>query len=568
MDSIFIGLLNKMGLLMMLAFLLSKTTLLRKLLTKQSMMKLDVLVLIGIFGMLGALGSYFSIPFNGALVNTRIIGVAAGGILGGPVVGFGAGLIAGLHRYFLDLNGLTTFACSFSTIIEGTMSGLVYYIVRDKEKKWMYGLGYGAFAEIFRKLMLLVFVRPISEAVLIIENIALPMIIVNSIGLALFLAMIENAFVEQEKASAHQAKLTLRIANKTLPIFRKGFNYDTAKMATEIIFDEIQISAVAITDREKILSHIGIGSDHHKPGGRIMTELTKRVMNNGEYEIVSDKQFIDCDHPNCALSSAVIVPLKEQDNVLGTLKLYKTENAAITNVDVELALGLAQLFSTQLELSKLEQQSKLLSKAELRSLQAQINPHFLFNVLNTISVLCRVNPVKARDVTVNLAQYYRKNLKKSDEFIELEKEMEHVKSYLAIEKVRFDKKLKVQFNIDEVNCLVPPLIIQPIVENAVKHGLLPKENGGTVTITVYETQTTIEVNISDDGIGIDKDKLTEIFEGNAGKKEIGLYNVNQRLIHIYGENYGLRFTSEVGKGTTVYIRFPKDVREIRGDIFG
>lgn len=553
---------------MMLAFLLSKTKLLRKLITKQNIMKLDVLVLIGIFGMLGALGSYFSIPFNGALVNTRIIGVAAGGILGGPIVGFGAGLIAGIHRYFLDVNGLTTFACSFSTIIEGLMSGIVYYYVQDKEKKWMYGLGYGAAAEIFRKLMLLVFVRPIGEAVIIIENIAVPMIIVNSIGLAIFLAMIENAFIEQEKASAHQAKLTLRIASKTLPIFRKGFNYETAKKAAQIIYDEINIAAVSITDKEKILAHIGVGSDHHVAGGSIMTELTKRVIKNDQYEIVNHKQFIDCNQPNCLLSSAVIVPLKEQEKVLGTLKLYKTENMAITNVDVELALGIAQLFSTQLEVSKIEHQAKLLSKAELRSLQAQINPHFLFNVLNTIAVLCRVNPDKAREVTVNLAQYYRKNLKRSDEFIELEKEMEHVKSYLAIEKVRFDKKLNIEFEMGKVNCLVPPLIIQPIVENAVKHGILPKENGGSVNIKVYETEKTIEVVISDDGVGIPADELSKLFAGSAKKKEIGLYNVNQRLVHLYGEKYGLKLTSTYGKGTTVNLTFPKDVNEIRGELYG
>ncbi len=547
-----------LGILMMLALMLSRTGLFRKLITKQHINLKDKIVLTLIFGGLGMLGSYFSVPFNGALVNTRIIGVVSGGLLAGPFVGTGAGLMAGIHRYFIDPGGFTSVACSVSTILEGIGSGLAYYWVRNKNVKSLYGLYAGITGELFRKTMVLLLARPFADAVTLVKFITIPMVTVNSIGLALFIAVIEGIFKEQEKVSAYQAKVTLNIADRTLPYLRKGINRETAQKTAEIICSMTDFAAVALTDRHQILAHVGMGENHHIPGSRPMTELTKRVIAEQRHYIAQTGEEIECGHNGCPLKSAFIVPLREQNKVIGTLKLYRSGENLISNVDVELGLGLAQLFSTQLELSKLEEQSKLLTKAELRILQSQMNPHFLFNTLNTISILCRVNPSAAREVTRELAKYYRQNLRKNnEELIDIYKELEHVKSYLSIEKVRFNNKLNVEYRIDrDLECLIPPLTIQPLVENAVIHGILPKDEGGTIVIRAENHGEKCCIVVEDNGVGMDETTLKK-FLNMEFTDSIGVYNVRERLRHIFGEDHRYTITSKRGAGTSVTIVLPR-----------
>lgn len=545
------------GILMILALILSRTRLFRKLITKQDINLKDKIILTIIFGSLGMMGSYFSVPFSGALVNTRIIGVVSGGLLGGPFVGIGAGLMAGIHRYIINPNGFTTAACAISTILEGTGSGIAFYWVKKKEKKWLYAMYAGIAGELFRKFMVLLLARPFADAVNLVKFITIPMVIVNSIGLALFIAVIEGIFKEQEKVGAYQAKLALNIANKTLPYLRKGMNRKTAQKTAEIIYSMVDFAAVAITDNEQILAHIGEGEDHHVPGSKFMTELTNKVIDEQDYYIAKTSQEIQCGKNNCPLESAVIVPLKENNKVIGTLKLYRAHENNISNVDVELGLGLAQLFSTQLELSKLEEQSKLLTKAELRILQSQMNPHFLFNALNTISILCRIKPDSARNLTRELAKYYRQNLRKGNkDLIDIYKELDHVKSYLLIEKARFNKKLKIKYQVEkDLECLIPPLTIQPLVENAVIHGILPKDEGGTIVIKVNKQGDKCCIVVEDDGIGMDTD-IFERLSNPESTDSFGLYNVKARLHHLFGENHEFAIDSEKGSRTRVKIVIP------------
>jgi len=559
-----LSLMNRLGMLMMLALFLSRTKLFKRLVTKQNITFQEKLMLTLIFGILGSLGSYFSISFHGALVNTRIIGVAAGGLLGGPLVGFGAGLLAGVHRWFIDIGGFTTFACSVSTVIEGTAAGLCYFWVKDKKNKWVYGFLFGVFGELFRKLMVILFARPFSDALELVRFITVPMVAVNSIGLAMFIAMIQSVIIEEERVGAFQAKLALNIANKTLPYLRKGINKESARKTAEIIMSIVDFEAVAITDRNVILAHIGAGEDHHLCGAKVLTQITRKVISTGKYAVARKSNEIECSNPECPLKSAIIVPLKEEDKVIGTLKLYKRRENDISHVDIELALGLAQLFSTQLELSKIEYQSKLLTLTELKALQSQINPHFLFNTLNTISILCRIQPETARNLINNLAEFYRNNLRGNSILVELETELNHVRSYISIEKARFMKKLNVVYEIDsDLKCLIPPLTIQPIVENAINHGILPKEEGGIVSIKLKDLVSHVEIQVEDNGVGMDKKTIQNALDKDGASVNIGLYNVKSRLKCIYGDSSSLDIESEKGKGTRVTIKIPKDYKVIR-----
>src|SRR5690606_31491430 len=182
-------------------------------------------------------------------------------------------------------------------------------------------------------------------------------------------------------------------------------------------------------------------------GSPVKTSLTKKVIESGEFVIANRKEEIGCEHAGCKLKSAIIVPLKEDDRVIGTLKLYKDEENSMTPIEQELALGLGVIFSTQIELGKIDYQAELLAKAELKALQAQINPHFLFNALNTIISLIRTQPEDARKLLLHLGNYFRNNLQEFDSEVDFYKEIDNVKSYLEIEKARFKDKLNIIYDI-------------------------------------------------------------------------------------------------------------------------
>lgn len=557
MNFIFEGLLNKLGFIILLSYFVTRFPQLKRVIRKEKISWKETIFLSLVFGTIGVMGTYFGIPVHGALANSRVVGVVVGGLLGGPWVGLGAGIIAGGHRWAIDIGGFTAFACAVATISEGLLGGCFSHFVKKQKLKWWRAFIIGIIAEIMQMLIILIIAKPYILALQLVKVIWIPMIIVNALGISLMIAIIESIYVERERIGAHQAQVALNIANKTLPYFRKGLQEESASHAVKIIMDAVDADAVAITDREEILAHVGVGEDHHIAGLKTMTKMTSRVIENGNYVIADTRDQVGCSNEKCKLSSAVIVPLKEKDKVIGTLKLYRVGEQKITTVDVELATGLAQLFSTQLELARLEYQTQLIDKAELKALQAQINPHFLFNALNTIISLVRSNPEKARVLLGNLGDFFRNNLQHAEEMVTLEKEISHVKSYLAIEEARFGDKLKVFYDLPEKTSVkLPPLILQPIVENAVKHGLLPRKNGGSIFIEAHEERDTLVITVKDNGVGMDEDKISQVLSENGMGGRIGISNVNNRLRNVFGAQFGLKINSELEQGTCVILKIP------------
>jgi two-component system sensor histidine kinase LytS len=557
---------NKFGNLFVFAFILSRLKAVRNLVAKKPVRLVDKLVLSVFFGIFGIVGTYFSVEFNGALINTRIIGVATGGLLGGPLVGLTAGLIAGIHRGLIDSGEFTAFACAISTVFEGLMAGYMGKIFQNQNRKWGYAALTGAIAESMRKISVLIFSKPFVAAVALVKEIWIPMVIINSTGLALLFVIIENIFKEQEKMGAYQANLTLKIADKALAYLKEGIYSKNIEQVVRIIYEMTDFDAVSITDREKIVAHIGMGASYYDKGNNLNLKYTQQVLKNGEPVIINDCKEIECKIYQCPLRCFLILPLKENGKVIATLKLYKKKPHAMTTIDVELGIGMSKLFSTQLTLSKLEQNSKLLATAELRALQAQINPHFLFNSLTVIASMCRIDPLKARELITHLSNFFRKNLANNKELVELETEINHVKSYVEIEQARFEDKLLVEYELeDDLDCYLPPLTLQPIVENAIKHGILPKKNGGSVKIIGRKKGKEIEISVVDDGVGIKKEKITDILNNNKYKKSIGINNVNQRLKGMFGEGYGLKIDSKLNEGTSVTLRIPMTTSVLERD---
>lgn len=542
---------NKFGMLFVFAFILFRLRPFRNIVAKKPVNISDKLLLSFVFGIFGIVGTYFSFEYSGGLINTRIIGVATGGLLGGPFVGLVSGIVAGLHRGLINNGGFTGFACAISTVFEGLMAGLMGLAIRNKNNKWMYAALTGTIAELMRKVSVLIFSKPFEKALDFVSHVWLPMVIINSVGLALLFMIIENIFKENEKMRADQANITLETVDKALPFFKNGLCSKNVKKVAEIIYEMTEFDLVKITEMGKIIAKAGRGIEGCS---NYISQNSDSVIKSGKSLVVNYCYLNFNEKPH----SLLILPLKENGKTTGTLELYKEMSNSLTQIDFEIGNGLAKLFSTQLTLSKLENDSKLLEKSELKLLQAQINPHFLFNSLTVISSLCRIDVEKSRGLIIHLSNFYRKTLNVSKEMVDLETEINHVKSYVFIEKARFEDKLEVVYDIPRnLNCFLPPLTLQPIVENAIKHGILPQKMGGTIKISGYQSENGINLKISDDGVGIEKNRLESLMSGsiNLGNS-IGFKNVDMRLKGVFGEEHGLKISSEKYKGTTVSLVIP------------
>jgi len=273
----------------------------------------------------------------------------------------------------------------------------------------------------------------------------------------------------------------------------------------------------------------------------------------------------DCPHP---LKAAVITPLKFRGKVVGTFKLYRATQAPLPSYVARLAVGIAALLGIQMELAELERQRQLAVRARLEALQAQIRPHFLFNVLNTIIMFSRTDPERSRELLVNLSQFFRRSLTTRGNFNTLQDELEYIKIYLSLEQARFGEKLQVKLKIDPrvTGASVPVLTLQPLVENAVVHGLAPKEDVGVVGIRVRQVGDHLHILIADNGVGMDKETQRRVFEEGFGSNMgLGLTNVNERLVSLYGPEYRLRIRSIPGRGTAIRLRIPLQRAAGQGD---
>jgi two-component system, LytTR family, sensor kinase len=212
-----------------------------------------------------------------------------------------------------------------------------------------------------------------------------------------------------------------------------------------------------------------------------------------------------------------------------------------------------------MELEALERQSQLVTRAELDALRAQINPHFLFNTINTITMFIRTDPETARRLLIRLAAFFRHAFKRTGHFSTLEEELECVEAYLILEKARFQEKLQIVRDVDEslLDYEVPVLTMQPLVENSVKHGIMPKMGNGTVSIKVSRQGDHMAVEIADDGVGIPADILPHIFSPGFGSGSgVGLSNVNERLKNLFGVEHGLKLDSTEDTGTRIRFVLP------------
>lgn len=521
----------------------------------------DKFVFIILFSSIAIAGTYAGIPVDDALANSRMIGIMAAGLIAGPSMGGTVGIVSGIHRY--SLGGFTALACAISSLTEGLLAGLVQKYYKRTPVPWPIALAVGFVGEIVQMTIILLVAKPFDQAYLLVSDIAIPMIIANSLGLSLFIKITKDSLHQRGIQKASQNQNILAIARETVRYFRKGLTPESAAAVVRIIKKHSLYDAVSITDTEHVLAYIGAEIEHHAPGvAAHLTNVTIDSLKSGTIHIAYSPKEIGCTVPNCSLKSAIVVPLMIKSRIIGSLKMYYTDPSHVPDAsDVAFAQGLADLFSTQLELTEIDRQQQLAEAAKMQTLHAQINPHFLFNTLNTISSLIRTNPEQARRLLIKFSQMFRFTLQYTGRIISIEKEWEQVTAFLEISIARHGDKLFVTHNISPeiFSYGIPSLTLQPIIENSIKHGLQPREVGGSIAIEGYLTDTDIVFTVTDDGVGFDRDPNYYLEHPPEG--HIGLSNVHRRLRGLYGQQYGLSVTSTPEEGTVVTIRIPKILPE-------
>lgn len=559
---LFLNLSQRFGLLLAGCFAVMTVTAIDKLGPRRDRPLWATALLVAMFGIFGVLGTYSGNVVFQSFANLRGMVVVTAGLFGGPTVGIGAGLIAGGHRYLMDIGGFSALPCGLATIIEGAAAGLVAHRYPARSLDWRLALFLCLGGEMLHQLMVLTMSQPFATALAVVQVIALPMIVFNSLGAALLVQALNLQMNYRQARNRDLARQILSIANQTLAHLRAGLTATSARATAAIILREAHVPAVAVTSGQTILAHLGAGEEHHQAGHEVRTQATLKVIETGEPLFLRHKADICCSEPGCPLTEAIIVPLRKGEGIQGCLKLYGTRHRPLDETLFELAKGLGDLFSTQLELENIGIKNQLLAHAEIRRLQAQINPHFLFNSLNTIASFCRTAPDQARELLLDLSRYMRRNLDSSRGLIRLSDEVEQTNAYLAIEQARFGARIRAEVDLGPgaEDCATPPLIIQPLVENALRHGILPKPEGGVVRLTAWCEGDHLLVEVHDNGLGMAPEQvraITSAVELESLSEGIGARNSNQRLVQLYGPAYAMVVLSSPGEGTSITLRIPQ-----------
>ncbi|WP_373896187.1 LytS/YhcK type 5TM receptor domain-containing protein [Virgibacillus sp. CBA3643] len=568
---------ERLGLLLVIAFVLTRIPGFRSLIYREFSGKM-ALIHAGVFGLFGIAGTITGVVItedftvlrdfvwmvedDQMVVSSSLVAIVIAGLLGGPLVGVGAGIIAGVHLFLLG--GVGFLANSLVNPLTGLLAGYTArFFSQERVISPMKALFIGVFPPILLMHFLLIFNTGATDMIAAINMIGLPVVLSNSIAIAIFTAMIGIVLREQENEAAQAVRQALALAEEAIPYLKNESVAERANGIADLLYEQLKLAAVSVTTEKEIMAHRGLGGDHHLVGNPITTAVSKRVITKGQMLIAHSREEIECKQEKCPLEAAIIIPIMEGNEATGLIKLYFKKAQHIRPVEVMLARGLGQLISNQLKTIKGERLALYSRDAELRNLQAQINPHFLFNTLHMIAALIRKDPAGARHITVKLAHFMRFNIKLvSEQLIPMEKECEHVQAYIDIIRRRFSSRLDIRFSKPEglTEFFIPPSTIQPLVENSVQHGLATVTEGGEIEVRIEKVAGQFHVSVRDNGIGFHEDTLRQA--GKIERKEknnsgTGLYNVNQRLISLIGEEACLVARNLPEGGSEVSFRIPE-----------
>jgi two-component system LytT family sensor kinase len=347
---------------------------------------------------------------------------------------------------------------------------------------------------------------------------------------------------------------TLHTVALAAPSLREGLSHSSAAFALPYLRQLLDTCALTMTDnRGETLAWDG-DADQHEPDVRALAD---QVISTGRQQVLSHTAII-CDHPDCVVRGIVVVPLETDGAIVGTLAALTTSTAG--PVLLRATAEVARYVSSQLELAELDESRARLNRAEVRALRAQISPHFVYNALTTIASFIRTDPVRARELLIEFADFTRYSFRTAGEYTTLSDELTNIERYIRLEKARFGNRLNIKLQIapEVLSVVLPFLALQPLVENAVRHGLASKPNGGTITITAENAGAECVIIVEDDGIGMDPARLTDdLDDAHQSGAHVGLGNVDDRMRSTFGDDFGLVVDTAPGAGMKITLRVPK-----------
>ncbi len=370
----------------------------------------------------------------------------------------------------------------------------------------------------------------------------------------LSIVVVIRLLMDPDSVRARQSDAMLKLASQTLSSMSDGLDCAAAQKICGLLLPSTAAIAVAITDKKRILAYSGYEAESNPSGSMIQTHATHATIADGKMRILLTPEEIGFSTKAPGIRAAIIVPLTIGRTVEGTLKFYYRRAMNISETQKSIAEGFGKLLSTQMAAAALEEQTKLATSMELKMLQSQINPHFLFNTINTIASLIRTDPETARKLLREFAVFYRRTLEDSADLIVFAREMEQTQRYFTFEVARFGPE-RVSMEVDiapEVEeMMVPPFLIQPLVENAVRHAM-PSEGKLVVTVTGRVEGDDVVVSVADNGVGMTEEARQNILhpESSTGLG-IAVKNVHDRIHGYFGSGAHMDVESELGRGTCV-----------------
>lgn len=394
--------------------------------------------------------------------------------------------------------------------------------------------------------------------------------------LSVFLVIFTYLVLNPDPLRSQYGERTLRIASAMLEDTRDGLTPAAARAVCRGLLPETHAMAIAVTDTEQVLACVGELADDFPPGSPIHTPATRYAIDHGIVQSFTHVAYTGADGSAREVPAGIVAPLRVRETSIGTLKFYFKHARDVNRTQYALASGFAELLSTQLAIHELEHQEELTARAELRALQAQINPHFLFNTLNTIAALTRTEPLRARELLREFAAFYRSTLDNSGSLIPVSRELAQTQRYLLFEKARFgEDRIVEHVDIEDgaEDVVVPAFVIQPLVENAIRHGM---RDEGPLHIEIAVRASgpdALEITVADDGVGMDAETAARLFSDkpappSAQDKPTGsgagvaTRNIFERIHRFYGPRSFAKAESEPDHGTTITLHL-----DLTGSIF-
>lgn len=358
---------------------------------------------------------------------------------------------------------------------------------------------------------------------------------------------------------------TLHTAALASKYLRRGLDPEGAGKASRHLRSLLDCEALTLTDESAQLAWDGPGDADPafvmRPANKVLSTGRTQVfrcrdLGTGAEDATGNTDGGTGSTSRPALREAVFAPVCVGTRVVGTVGVFAPHvRAGLIRATNEVAAWV----STQVELADLDSSKNQLMEAEVRALRAQISPHFIYNSLNAIASFIHTDPPRARELVVEFADFTRYSFRRHGDFTTLADELKAIDRYLLLERARFGERLQVSLQIgpEVLSTAVPYLSLQPLVENAVRHGLEQKDGTGHIEIRAHDAGPNAEVTIEDDGVGIDPEHLRAVLGGHAASEHVGLRNVDARLRQVYGDDNGLVIETAPGAGTLITMRVPK-----------